>query len=500
MVGYIEGTPRRQIYLFNECLDTLISKNNIVRFIDAYVETLDLQKLEFCMPNGTTGTPPYRPQLKLKIYIYGYLERIRSSRRLEKECNRNKELIWLTENLAPDFKTIADFRKDNKKAFKNVFKEFLKVCHKLELISFKTVAIDGSKMRGQNSLNEIYRKEQMGKIEKEIQNRIDNYMKELDEHEKIEQESGITVNEEKINNITIRLNKQMKRKDKIAVINQIFEKNPDLKTYYATDNDIRLQSDKGKVRPGYNVQTVVDDKNKLIVVSDVTNEQNDQKQLTPMIKQVKEEKGELHIEDKTTVIADAGYFTEKEIMSNKDNEYFPIVISCSAEGKPAGSSKRGKGKAVPSAEYEADNFIYDDEKDIYICPEKKELERITITPAIDHNGRHVHKYRSKACASCQAIKVCTKSKNGRMVVISLNQKAINEYKENLKTEKNTQYIRKRKEIVEHPFGTIKRSFGYTYFLQTGLENVRVEFNLMCLVYNLKRVLNIVGVKRLMEAI
>ena len=227
MVNYIEGTPRHQIHLFDECLDDMIGENNIVRFIDAYVESLDLEKLGFKMPAMATGAPPYSPGLKLKIYIYGYLERIRSSRRLEKECNRNTELIWLTEDLAPDFKTIADFRKDNLIALKNLFKEFLKLCHKLKLLSFKTVAIDGTKMRGQNSLNEIYRREQMEKIEKEIQDRINNYLKELDELDVIEQESGVSVNEENIENITKRLNKQMKRKDKIAFINQIFEDNPD---------------------------------------------------------------------------------------------------------------------------------------------------------------------------------------------------------------------------------------------------------------------------------
>lgn len=149
MVGYIEGTPRYQIYLFKECLNDMIDKDNMVRFIDAYVESLDMEKIGFKIPVRITGTPPYHAQLKLKIYIYGYMERIRSSRRLEKECRRNKELIWLTENLAPDFKTIADFRKDNRKALENLFKEFLKLCHKLNLLALTTVAIDGSKIRGQ---------------------------------------------------------------------------------------------------------------------------------------------------------------------------------------------------------------------------------------------------------------------------------------------------------------------------------------------------------------
>lgn len=421
---------------------------------------------------------------------------------MEKECNRNTELIWLTEDLAPDFKTIADFRKDNLIALKNLFKEFLKLCHKLKLLSFKTVAIDGTKMRGQNSLNEIYRREQMEKIEKEIQDRINNYLKELDELDVIEQESGVSVNEENIENITKRLNKQMKRKDKIAFINQIFEDNPDLKIYYATDKDCRLQSDKGKIRPGYNPQTAVDDKNKLIVVADVTNEQNDKKQLTPMMAQVKKQKEELHIKDKTTGVADAGYFTEKEIMNNKNDEDFPIVVSPSAEVSTTTTSKNEKSNKIPGAGYKAGNFVYDEEKDIYLCPENKELRRQTKTPITDRHGRKANKYRCdpEVCSVCPKKGVCTKSENGRMLLVSVNQKEILDYIESLKNKENSSFISKRKEIVEHPFGTIKRSFGYTYFLLRGMEKVKGEFSLICFVYNLKRVLNIVGVNELMRAL
>jgi len=280
MVEYIKGISRDQLFLFNECLDEIIDKNNIVRFIDAYVDALDMKELGFIIPELNTGTPPYSSQLKLKIYIYGYFEKIRSSRRLEKECGRNKELIWLTNALVPDFKTIADFRKDNYKAFKNVFKDFLKLCHKLELISFKVVAIDGIKMRGQNSLNEVYKKENIKKVENEIQEQINNYLRELDEMDKKEQAGSFSINRKEIQEITNRLGKQLKRKDKVEFIKNIFLNNPELKTYFATDNDCRLQSDKGKIRPGYNPQTAVDDKNKLIIVAYITIEQNNNNQLT----------------------------------------------------------------------------------------------------------------------------------------------------------------------------------------------------------------------------
>ena len=173
---YIKGTPRDQLYLFNECIDNLVEDNNPVRIIDAYVESLDLEKLEFIVPELRTGKPPYRSELLLKIYIYGYNERIRSSRRLEKESHRNKEMIWLTERLAPDFKTIADFRKKNKKAIRNVFKEFLIFCKKAGLLSLETVGIDGTKMRGQNNRNNIYRREEIEKVQKRIQDKIEEYL------------------------------------------------------------------------------------------------------------------------------------------------------------------------------------------------------------------------------------------------------------------------------------------------------------------------------------
>ncbi|MBN2856777.1 MAG: IS1182 family transposase [Candidatus Delongbacteria bacterium] len=495
MVQYLEGVPRNQIYLFSECLDDIIEEDNIVRFIDAYVESLDLEKLGFKVPSMITGAPPYRSQLKLKIYIYGYLERIRSSRRLEKECRRNTELMWLTENLAPDFKTIADFRRDNLKALKNLFKEFLKLCHKMELISFKTVAIDGTKMRGQNSLNEVYRKNLMDHIEKEIQAKIDSYLDELNELDKIEQNTGISVNKEKLQMITSKLDKQLSRKNKIDYINRQFITNPDNQIYYATDSDCRLQSDKGKIRPGYNPQTAVDEKNKLIVVVEVTNEQSDQKQLTPMLKLLKKQKEELGIEGKTTSIADTGYYSEKEILYNKDNEDFSVVVS------PLSTSKKD-GNEIPKLGYRIENFVYDGKRDVYICPENKELRRVSKTTELNRQGRlsFVYQCDPKYCYKCPKRQDCTTNKKGRKLRISVNQKEIQRYIDGLKTKENRNLINKRKEIVEHPFGTIKRTLGYTYFQVKGIEKVQGEFSFICFIYNLKRVLNIIGIKEMIKAL
>ena len=502
MVAYKQGVSRDQLFLYQQSIDELVEKDNIVRFIDAYIDSLDMYKLGFRMNENRTGASAYRPQLKLKIYVYGYLNGIRSSRRLERACARNVELIWLTERLAPDFKTIADFRKDNAHALKAVFKEFLTLCHKLELLSFATVAIDGTKMRGENSTNEIYRRDQMEKIEREIQEKIDGYLEELNRNDDVERESGQTLNKERCEEITKRLNKQVQRKGKVLAIKQLFADDSELNTYYATDEESRLQSDKGKIRAGYNVQTAVEEKHKLITVAEVTNEQNDKKQLTPMIEQLQEQKEALDIEDMTDVAADTGYFTEKAIIQNKDNEDCRPVVSPAAEGKNVTKSTGGKGQKVPTVAYENDQFIFDEKRDVFICPQNQELKRTTNTPAIDRHGKETHRYRCDAeiCGACKEQKRCTKSKGGRMLRVSVNRQSMLRYIEGLHDDKNKKLIAKRKELVEHPYGTIKRAFGYTYFLQRGLEKVRGEFNLICFAYNMKRVFNIVGMQRLMDAI
>ena len=502
MVAYREGIPRQQFVLYQHYLDELVESDSIVRVIDAYVDSLDMQGLGFRMNENETGAPAYRPQLKLKIYAYGYLNGIRSSRRLERECKRNVELIWLTEGLAPDFKTIADFRKDNSLALKGVFKQFLSMCRRLELLQFHIVAIDGTKMRGQNSRNEIYRRDTIEEVETEVQRRVDAYLKELDELDEHEGTHRIRENPEKIEELRRRLEKQQKRAEKVTAIRSLFTDDPQLNTVFGTDEEARLQSDKGKIRPGYNVQTAVDEKHKLIVVAEVTNEQNDKKQLTPMVDHIREEKQVHGIETETSVVADPGYFSEAEIMNNKDREDCRPIVSAAAEGANPSKSFCGKGQAVPTAEYNSDAFVYDEKRDVYRCPQNHELVRINRTPVIDMNGRPTHRYQGKAeiCQGCPARALCTRSEKGRTLRVSANKREMAEYLQQLNTDRNKRLLAKRKELSEHPFGTLKRSLGYTYFLVRSMEKVRTEFNLMCFVYNLKRVFNIVGFDKLMAAI
>ena len=495
---YIQGTPRDQLFLFNECLDNLVEENNAVRIIDAYVESLDLEKLKFILPELKTGKPPYRSQLLLKIYIYGYNERTRISRSLEKECQRNKEMIWLTEGLAPDFKTIADFRKKNKKAIRNVFKEFLIFCKQAGLLSLETVGIDGTKMRAQNSQNNVYRRDEIEKVQKRIQEKIEEYLSILDKEDAREEED-IKINKDEVEEVVNRLKKLKKHKNKVNEIKKLFEEDKDLNIYFATDNDARFQSDNGKIRAGYNSQIVSDNKNKLIIVNDVTNESNDLKQMSPMVEKIKEVKEALEIETKTKAVMDAGYDSEQEILNNKDDGTIDIIVSDKKESSKNKDYKKKKD-CVPRKGFEVEDFVYDREKEIFICPEGKELKKTHKKPSKEKSGREVFEYQCYDCNGCKKISDCTNNKRGRSIKVSANKEVIDSFKKSMQETENKKLLSKRKEIVEHPFGTIKRNLGFTYFLQKGLEKVKTEFSFICFTYNFKRVVNILGVDGFLEEI
>jgi transposase len=499
---YIQGTERDQILLFSNTIDEIIKEDNAVRVIDVYVENLDVTELGFKIPELKTGKPPYRPQLLLKIYLYGYLEKIRSSRRLEEECQRNTELIWLTEQLAPDFKTIADFRKDNKKGIKNVYKEFLSFCKRADLLSLEKIGIDSTKIRAQNNLNNIYKRESIGDVKKRIEEKINEYLEELERNDRDEKEELGLKDGKEAKDIIEKLKELKKYKNKVEVIKELFEDNPELKIYFANDNDSRFQKDKGKVNAGYNVQTAVDDKNKLIIANEVTNKSNDLEQMSPMIGEVEEIKKELKIENKTEAIMDAGYFSEKEILNNINKEGIEIIVSDKKEAEKRNDKSRNKTNKdkIPAEEYEAKDFKYDKTREVYICPEGKELHKTHTNAGVESSGRLVYEYQCKECADCGKKDKCTKNKRGRAIKVSANIEAMEKYKEKMQSNEKKKLILKRKEIVEHPFGTIKRNLGYTYFMQKGLDKVKAEFNFICFIYNFKRVLNILGVKGFLSVI
>lgn len=490
---YIEGTPREQLCLFEEKLDDIIPDDHLVRFIDVYVEKLDLIKLGIKIKDKDKGVG-YNPTLYLKIYIYSYLNSIRSSRKIERECKRNLELIWITQQLAPDHWSISNFRKCNKKLLKNIFKEFLLFCKKLELLSLDCFAIDGTKMRTQNSMSNIYKRDEIDNLLEKIENKINDYILELETNDKREQDEYDFLN----NNIPKKLKQLKKNKDKVEVIKKIFEVNPELERYFANDPDSNFQKDNGRCVVGYNSQTAVDEKNKLIIAVDVTNQNNDKKQLNNMKEKVEETKKELNINNKSIGVLDAGYYSETEILDAIEDENMDIYIPHPKDVKTKEKQGRAKQGKIPSKNFEKENFIYNKDKNIYVCPNGKELTQRGNGRIRD--GIKKIKYQCSDCIGCKSYNSCTTNKDGRSIEISENYEKMEIFREKTKTKLGKKIIQKRKELVEHPFGTIKRNLGFTYFMQTGIENVKAEFSFIAFIYNFKRVVNIIGVKGLIEAI
>jgi transposase len=493
VIKYKVGIPRNQIYLFQNSLEELIEQDNVVRFIDVYVESLDMGKLEFRMHENRKGAPAYRPQVKLKIYIYGYFNRIRTSRLLETECGRNREMMWLVEGLRPDFKTIADFRKDNPEALRNVFKEFVLFCHKMGLISMRLLAVDGTKLRGQNGHGEVYRREKIAEIERAVERGLGRYFEEMEELDRRQDHEGIQIRKEKVVELTKRIQKLTRKQQKVNAAKEFLKKHPQENAYSGSDPDSRLQKDKGMVQPGYNAQSIVEGKNKLIVAADVCNQQTDKRLLGAMVEQAIEVKKALGIEEKSDMVADAGYFNETDVLANQQEQAIRVTVPLAAEGEREGTKKKVFGQ---------DMFRYDQVQETWVCPLGRQLRRIILEPVADKNGRLTWKYQAnqEECAACPKRSCCTKGSRGRMLRVSVRHVELKEYFEQLGSQERKALIRKRKELVEHPFGTIKRTFGFGHFLQRGLDAVRAEFQFSCFIYDLKRVLNLLPLGTLMAAV
>lgn len=495
---YVNGISRDQLYLFENKIDDMISEDNPVRFIDAYIDKCDLLKLGFnnIGTDGGKGRPPYNPALMLKIYIYSYLNRIRSSRKIEAECNRNIELIWLTCKLAPDFKTIADFRKNNRKGIKEIFREFLKLCHKLELLSFKCVAVDGTKERAQNHLSNIYRKESIDQINARIHERIEKYLEEIESNDRAEEAEYDFL----LKNLKEKISKLKKKEEKIDIINQMFAENPDLEIFFAGDNDSRLMKDNNRINAGYNCQTAVDEKNKLIIAEDITNDSNDMHQINNMMNKISEVKEELGLKHKTIVVADAGYFEEREIVKAVKDESFDIYVSHPRDSQAQKKKEQEKNNKIPAKGFQKDDFIYDKEKDVFVCPNGKTLNKEANGYIDKRTGSRNFKYNCRECGGCEYRSLCTADKSGRSIKVTEFFCEITDFRYKCNTDLGKKLLSKRKEIVEHPFGTIKHTWGYRGFMQKGKDKVSAEFSFIAFIYNLKRVMNIVDFDKLMASI
>ena len=475
MSGFIEGEDRHQATLFPERLDDYIAEDSAVRVIDVFVDDLDTSGLGFKAEANDTGRPAYHPSTMLKIYVYGYLNRVQSSRRLEREAQRNVELMWLTGRLAPDFKTIADFRKNNGEAIRLVCREFVMLCKKLNLFADAFVAIDGSKFKAVNNRDRNFTKAKMKRRLQQIDESIERYLGQMASADR--QEQGVANDKtRRLEDKVAALKKEMVRLKKLEI--QMLAA-PD-QQISLTDPDARSMatSGRGTGMVGYNVQTAVDAKHHLIVAHEVTNVGHDRTQLANMAKQAKEA-----IEtDELTVVADRGYFKGEEILACDKagiTTYLP---------KPQTSGNMAKGM------FGKRDFIYKPEDDEYECPAG---ERLVWRFKTVEKGQTLHKYWSSTCPRCAIKSRCTAGKYRR--VTRWEHETVLEALE-ARLDKEPERMRARRETVEHPFGTIKSWMGSTHFQMRTLKRVGTEMSLHVLAYNLKRVIAILGARPLIAAI
>jgi len=473
MSGFIEGEDRHQATLFPQRLDDYIAEDNAVRVIDVFLDDLDLSGLGFKTEANDTGRPAYHPSTMLKIYIYGYLNRIQSSRRLEREAQRNVELMWLTERLAPDFKTIADFRKDNGKAIRLVCREFVMLCRKLNLFTQAFVAIDGSKFKAVNNRDRNFTKAKMKRRLQQIDESIERYLGQLASADRQEAVEGKT---QRLEDKIAALKQEMARLKKLEV--QMLQA-PDQQVSL-TDPDARSMatSGRGTGMVGYNVQTAVDAKHHLIVAHEVTNVGHDRTQLANMAQQAKAALDT----DGLSVVADRGYFKGEEILACDEagiTAYLP---------KPQTSGSLSKGL------FSKRDFIYRPEDDEYECPARK---RLIYRFTREEEGKAIRRYWSSVCPRCPIKSQCTQGKY-RFLSRWEHEAVVEAVQERL--DREPERMRVRRETAEHPFGTIKSWMGSTHFLTKTLTRVSTEMSLHVLAYNMKRMMNILGTKPLIEAI
>ena len=473
MKRFIEGEDRTQSTLFPERLDDYIAEDNPVRAIEAFIDELDLKTLGFeRVEPHWTGRPGYHPATLLKLYIYGYLNRVPSSRRLERETQRNVEVMWLTRRLMPDHKTISDFRKDNGKAIGGVCREFVGVCRRLELFSQALVAIDGSKFKAVNNRDNNFTQAKMQRRLAGVEKSIARYLAELDKADQAEP----TVAEAKTERLQDKLEKLKEEMVRLRAHDEQMQNAPD-KQLSLTDPDSRSMKTRGAGIVGYNVQMAVDVENHLIAAHEVTNVGNDRAQLASMAEQARDA---MCVEE-LGVVADRGYYKGTEI------------VACETAGittyvpKPLTSSGRKTGR------FTKQDFVYEPEHDQYRCPAG---EALTWRFVSVERGMNLNVYWTTACHACAIKAKCTTGLERRISrweredVLDVMQARLDDAPEKMQ---------QRRQTVEHPFATLKAWMGATHFLTKTLPRVSTEMSLQVLAYNMKRVMNLLGVVTLTEA-
>ena len=470
---HIQGISRYQLQMSS--LEDKITADNPVRFIEAFVNHIDPLKIGF-QPKilKTEGRPNFRIEIFLKLYLYGYLNGVRSSRRLEKECFRNIEVQWLLEDIRPNYHSISDFRKDNPKALKQLFKLFVSFLKDTELIAGETIAIDGTKSRAHNSKKTNYNQKKIDKHKAYIDAKSQEYLDQLEQND-------IQENPVAIKNIQQKIERLKQNKIKYELLEEELKnsREPQIST---TDADARTLLVQGQVvEVSYNIQAAVDSKHNLVVATHTIN-RNDKNALAAIALEVKEN---LTLET-FTVLVDKGYHNGRELHTCKQNN-ITTIVAVPEQGK---SNENGT-----QPEYLVSKFIYNKENNSYTCPEGKTLTTTgrwhKKTGRTEDSGYNFQKYRTPACKTCLVKDLCTSRKGGRELDRSQYADAVEENHHRYKD--NPQLYRKRQEINEHIFGTIKRKWGYNYTDLAGLEKVNGEHSLIMLVYNIKRSINILGV-------
>jgi len=477
MGRFVEGTDRSQGTLFPVCLDDWIDEDNPVRVIDAFVDRLDLGELGFeGVEPAETGRPAYHPSVLLKLYVYGYLNRVQSSRRLEREAGRNVEVMWLLGRLAPDHKTVADFRKDSGHAIRKVCARFVELCREMGLLATAGVAIDGSKFKAVNNRDRNFTRAKVERRRAQLEESVARYLSQLDTADRQEPSEALTTKTTRLKEKLGKLAEEMRRLDGLearmlaAPDQQISLTDPDSRSMATSGRD------SGVV--GYNVQVAVDTEHHLIVTHEVTNVGSDRSQLARVAREAKAmlQRGTLE------AVADRGYFNGEEIVAC-DQAGITVTLP-----KPMTSGAKSEGR------FGKQDFAYLPEDDVYRCPAG---ERLRYYYTNVENGLKLRRYWTNACRTCALKTRCTPAVQRRITrwehehVLEAVQRRLDE---------DPRAMRRRRETVEHPFGTIKARMGATHFLVKTLPRVAAEMALHVLAYNLTRVMNIMGPARLIAAI
>jgi len=478
MTRFVQGVDRTQTILFPASLDEYVAEDNPVRVIEAFVDTLSLAALGFdgVVP-AETGRPSYHPSALLKIYVYGYLNRIQSSRRLESETRRNVELMWLTGNLTPDFKTIADFRKENGEAIRRTCRQFVQVCQQLDMFEGGEVAIDGSKFKAVNNRDKNFTERKLQARIQQVEESIARYLEELDRADR----QPKLVPKARVEHIKEKIASLRRQIDGFNEVGEQLRQAPD-RQISLTDPDARSMatsatSGRGTGMVGYNVQTAVDTTHHLIVAHEVTNEGHDRAQLATMGERAQQSAGQENL----TVIADRGYFNGPEILICEQLGMTPLVP------KTLTSGNRARGQ------FDKQDFVYLPQRDQYRCPAGQYA--IWRFSAVE-DGMKMHKYWSSACPKCPIKSQCTTG-DYRRISRWQHEDVLERMQKRLVKRTDMAIVRRR--TVEHPFGTLKAWMGATHFLMKTLPKVRTEMSLHVLAYNMKRMMNIMGVEKLLEA-